>query len=184
MSTTIAKARLTVVDYRAQVSDDHAGIVQLIDGEIVTTMPKDWHARAMGLTFFVLKLMIKTGMLRIAPVNIYLEPEHYYEPDVFWVSPDNPNCKLGDDGFWYGAPDFVAEVLSPSTERYDRVSKFRIYEKHGVREYWLIDPEQKFIEVYALKEGKFARVGAYEEGETFTSPLFGVLFSVSDFFAA
>jgi Uma2 family endonuclease len=180
----IARTRLTVDDYRAQVSEDHAGIVQLIDGEIVTTMPKDWHQQAIIAGIIVLRTLIKIGRFSIAPVNVYLEPEHYYEPDVFWVSPDNPNCKLGDDGFWYGAPDFVAEVLSPSTARYDRVSKFRIYEKHGVREYWLIDPEQKFIEVYALKEGKFARVGAYEEGETFTSPLFGVLFSVSDFFAA
>lgn len=54
------------------------------------------------------------------------------------------------DQLKFPAPDLVVEVLSPSTEAIDRGIKFEAYALHGVREYWLIDPEQEFIEQYAL----------------------------------
>ena len=180
----LERIRLTVDDYRQQVPDDHAGIVELIDGEIVTTMPKQPHQVVIIATIILFKSLIKTGTFSIAPVNVFFETDEYYEPDVFWVSNENDHCKLGDDGFWYGAPDFIAEVISPSSIKHDRVTKFRVYERHGVREYWLLEPEQKVIEVFSLRDGKFERIGGYAEGESFESPLFGMTFQVSDFFAA
>lgn len=181
---TMEKVRLTVKEYREQVPDDHMGIVELIDGEIVTTMPKQWHQSAVLSAGIILRARLKHGTVGIAPVNVYFEAEQYYEPDVLWVSHENDRCKLGDDGFWYGAPDLIIEVISPSSGKYDRVTKFRIYEKHGVREYWLLEPELRIIEVFSLQNGQFVRVGGYVEGESFESPLFGLTFQVSDFFAA
>ncbi len=54
-----------------------------------------------------------------------------------------------------GAPDLVVEVLSLSTARNDRGKKFRAYERAGVREYWIVDPKKKSVEVYLLQDGKF-----------------------------
>jgi len=54
-----------------------------------------------------------------------------------------------------GAPDFVAEVLSRSTEMRDRVEKFQIYEKAGVKEYWIVDIWGRSVSVYRLQDGKF-----------------------------
>ena len=53
-----------------------------------------------------------------------------------------------------GAPDLVIEVLSPSTERHDRSVKFNLYERAGVREYWLVDPENRTIEQHLLQNGR------------------------------
>jgi len=181
---TREKRRLTVKEYREQIPEDHMGIVELIDGEIVTTMPKDSHQQMIGAAYRVLFPVLKNGTLRFAPVNMYFETEQYYELDIFWVSDKNDHCNRGEDGFWYGAPDFIIEVISPSSGRHDRVNKFRVYEKHGVREYWLMELELRIIEVFSLQNGQFVRVGGYVEGESFESSLFGLTFQVSDFFAA
>ena len=54
-----------------------------------------------------------------------------------------------------GAPDLVVEILSRSTGRYDRGHKRDVYEKHGVREYWIVDPIRLSLEQYVLTDGKF-----------------------------
>lgn len=60
---------------------------------------------------------------------------------------DNRGCK--------GAPDMVVEVLSPSTQRQDRMVKLNLYQKAGVREYWIVDPENKTVQVFQLIDGVF-----------------------------
>lgn len=62
-----------------------------------------------------------------------------------------------------GAPDFIVEILSPSTSKKDLNEKFRLYEKSGVSEYWIVDPGNKFIEVFHLQtEGSDS--GKYDDG--------------------
>ena len=95
------------------------------------------------------------------------------QPDLFWVSDDNAQCQIGEDGYWHGPPDFVADVLSPGTARLDKVEKFRLYQAHGVREYWIINPTDPYVEVFVLKGGEFHLLGVYGSDEAFTSPLFG-----------
>ena len=58
---------------------------------------------------------------------------------------DNRGCK--------GAPDMVLEVLSPSTQRRDRLIKLNLYQKAGVREYWMVEPETKTVQVFQLRDG-------------------------------
>ena len=60
-----------------------------------------------------------------------------------------------------GAPDFVVEVLSPSTRRRDITTKKEIYEKYGVKEYWIISPKDEAIEVYILRDGRYELDGVY-----------------------
>lgn len=73
------------------------------------------------------------------------------EPDITVVcDPD----KLDDIGC-KGAPDMVIEILSPSTARNDRITKYRLYERAGVREYWIVDPDTKTVNVHLLESGQY-----------------------------
>lgn len=62
--------------------------------------------------------------------------------------------KLDDIGC-KGAPDLVMEILSPTTQRHDRVTKFNLYQQAGVREYWIIDPAGKSVQVFVLEDGRY-----------------------------
>ena len=94
------------------------------------------------------------------------------QPDVIWIGPES-RCQAVGDQYWHGTPDLVVEVLSPSTAVRDRGYKFDLYERHGVREYWLVEPEGRFLEVYVLEDGRFVRRGLYQEVDDFTSPVLG-----------
>lgn len=73
-----------------------------------------------------------------------------YEPDLCFFA--NPTARtLTPDQMKFPAPDFIAEVLSPSTEETDRTLKCTDYAAHGVREYWLIDPDAETVEQYVLE---------------------------------
>ena len=89
---------------------------------------------------------------------LFLENEtEEYKPDMMVVcDPD----KARFDGV-HGAPDLVVEVLSPSTGRNDRGHKKDVYEKHGVREYWIVSPGDQFIEQYVLENGRFVLRDVY-----------------------
>ena len=80
-----------------------------------------------------------------------------YQPDMMVVCDKD---KLQDDGV-HGAPDLVVEVLSPSTGRNDKRHKKDVYEKHGVREYWIVSPGEQSIEQYVLEEGRFVLRDVY-----------------------
>jgi len=83
--------------------------------------------------------------------DVYLSETDRVIPDVMVVCDRNKIKRTGV----YGAPDLVIEVLSPGTEARDRGAKKDLYEKHGVREYWLVEPETRTVEVYLLDNGKF-----------------------------
>ncbi len=73
-------------------------------------------------------------------------------PDIIVVC--DPS-KLDDIGC-KGAPDLVMEILSPSTTRHDKFTKFNLYQRAGVREYWIVDPGDKTVQVFVLEDGHYA----------------------------
>ena len=85
------------------------------------------------------------------------------QPDVFIVS--DPQ-KLDARGV-RGAPDWLAEVLSPSTARHDQIRKIPVYERAGVREVWLIDPIDRTVSIYRLEAGRYGPATVLElKGQT------------------
>lgn len=83
-------------------------------------------------------------------------------PDIFAVC--DPS-KLDDIGC-KGAPDLVMEILSPSTKRHDRFTKFNLYQRAGVREYWIVDPDDKTVQVFVLEDGHYTAKDYGAVGDT------------------
>ena len=149
--------------------------IELIAGElIVSPTPKYKHQNIVGNLIVELK-KLPEGKAVISPMDVYLDDENVVQPDVFWVSGADSLCKLGADGYWHGAPDLVVEILSPSTAKRDHGVKFELYEKFGTREYWLIDPDAEFVEVFRRKQDAFVRYGVFGHDDSFA---LGVLPSV------
>jgi len=90
-------------------------------------------------------------------VALYLDEKNYFVPDGMVVC--DPAI-IQEDGV-HGAPDLVVEVLSPGTLQNDRSRKMQVYEKCGVKEYWLVDPANKAVEVYLPREGQYALADIY-----------------------
>ena len=159
--------------------------MELIDGEVIMSpAPIDEH-QVVAIAFLdLLRDIAPSGNRRFAPCDVHLGKHDVVQPDVFWVSKQNTACKLGADGYWHGAPDLVIEILSPGTALRDRREKFALYEKHGVREYWLADPATQLVEVYRLKDRKFERVGVFGPEDSFESAALDASIELNKVFAA
>ncbi|MBI5014562.1 MAG: Uma2 family endonuclease [Deltaproteobacteria bacterium] len=173
--------KLTYADY---VSWPEGERWELIDGEAydMTPAPTSRHQRISGRLFFVLE-----GALRgspcvpfYAPVNVVLSEVDVVQPDMLVVCDRDkitPDCIRG-------VPDLVVEILSPSTALKDRRSKKHLYERSGVREYLIVEPEARYVERFALEAG-----GSFGMGEIFGPPevlalksLQGIELALSDIF--
>ena len=165
-----AKTRLTADEYK-QLPETMQP-TELIDGEIIVSpAPLHIHQRlVMKLIQMLLPVVPDGGELVTAPDDVYLDAVNVVQPDVFLIMGEESLCKLGENGYLHGAPDLVCEILSPRTAIYDKREKFTLYEKHGVREYWLIDSANQWIEVFTRQEEKLILMGVYHQTK-FTSPL-------------
>lgn len=128
---------------------------EMLNGKIVAMSPRPAvnHNRVIGNIFYAFMgyLRGKTCEPFADGTDVYLTEKDRVVPDVMII------CKkeiIKRNGV-HGAPDLVVEVLSPGTEKRDRGYKKDLYEKSGVREYWLVEPETQTVEVYLLKDKKF-----------------------------
>lgn len=145
---------------------------ELIEGELVVRgVPKVNHQRVAFNIASLLREIVPSGEVFIPPLSVKFDDANYYQPDVIWVAEDSA-CKIGEDGF-NGPPDLVVEVLSPGTAKIDRGIKFQKYQHYAVREYWIVEPELAFLEVWQLVNGVFVQQGIYEADESFESPVLG-----------
>jgi len=157
---------------------------ELIDGEafLMAPAPTVSHQDIAGEVYYQLRNALHGKPCRalIAPVDVRLPRadeaderiDTVVQPDVLVVCDKK---KVSERGV-RGAPDWVLEVLSPSTAGHDQVRKLRIYERHGVREYWLVHPRDKVLTVYRLVDGQYGRPYTQElNGETPVGVLEGVV---------
>ena len=155
--------------------------VQLLNGEIVVSPPPvPAHQRLVFRLSTLLNSLIPAGEIFIAPIGLYLDEDNVPEPDIVWVGA-NSRCVIAEKRL-EGPPELIIEALSPSTARTDRGEKFTLYERYGVREYWLADPEAAYLEVFVLHEGRFVRQGAYGPEDSFQSPVLGQTVALSGIF--
>jgi len=155
--------RYTYADYLSWIDDVRR---ELIDGFIyVMSAPLRLHARITSRINTLIDSFIsnRKGKCQIyhAPFDVRLPIEGSKEDDKIYnvVQPDIcVVCDLTklDNRGCIGAPDLVVEVLSPSTSKKDWNEKFNLYEKAGVREYWIIDSKAKVVHIFLLQpDGKY-----------------------------
>jgi Uma2 family endonuclease len=120
-----------------------------------------------------------------APFDVILNPG---EHDDIVVQPDLgivcDKSKLENGKNCVGVPDMLVEILSPSTLQHDRFVKFNLYRKYGVKEYWIIDPEARYIEVFILKNGEYVRSVFGETAIVAVQTLPGLEINLADIFGA
>lgn len=178
-----AKTRITAEEYK-QLPETMQP-TELIDGEIIVSpAPLDYHQEILLNIAFVLRAVASPGgYIRVSPIDVQLDEHNVVQPDVMWVSGSESLCQRDAEGKrWYGGPDLVCEILSPGTAKRDKQDKFTLYEKYGVREYWLLDPANQWVEVYTRQDDKLMLVDVYHQ-TTFTSTLLQKPINTNDLFA-
>lgn len=165
----LVEKRYTVEDYEKL---PEGSPYQLIEGELVMSpAPIPYHQIVLGNLYTILRRELREkAFVLFAPVDLYLDEKNAYQPDLV-VLLKGSKARLTAKGI-YGPPDLVIELLSPSTAYYDLRVKKEVYERSGVKEYWIADPLKKSLELYANRSGKFELLTeAYEKGTVFSELL-------------
>ncbi len=147
----------TYGDYRTWPIDERW---ELIDGIAwnMSPAPNRFHQEIFGELFTQIKVFLKEKTCKVyaAPFDVLLpdrddqaedDVRTVVQPDISVICDRN---KLTDKGCT-GAPDWIIEILSPYTSKKDMLIKFDLYERHGVREYWIVDPGNRYVHVYVLE---------------------------------
>ena len=100
-----------------------------------------------------------------APLDVLLSKHDIVEPDIIFVS--NANAHILTEPNIQGTPDLLIEILSMDRD-YDRKKKYRLYERTGVSEYWIVDPFEDAVEIYRRHDATFTRI---DIADTLTTPL-------------
>jgi Uma2 family endonuclease len=163
--------KLTYADY--VLFPDDGLRHEIIDGEhYATPSPATRHQRIAGNLHYLLRHHLEThsiGEVFLAPVDMLLSDFDIVVPDLVYVS--RARAHLITRKNLQGAADLVIEILSPSTRPRDERLKRELYERSGVEEYWLVDPDRDVIEVYLRSAAGFQDPVSYGKTDLLTTPL-------------
>lgn len=139
---------------------------ELIDGQLYSMAPPSRvHQEIISAINTIIYNYIKSkdGNCKVYPapfaVNLDADSKNWIEPDISVIC---DKSKLTERGC-SGAPDWIIEVISPSTQSHDYLKKLWLYQKHNVREYWIVNPATKSVMVYDFEHGESASYTFDEE---------------------
>ena len=174
--------RFTYRDYLQLPEGDRR---ELIEGDFyVVPAPNIKHQDAVANLGTALRGFVRSGRLGQvvwAPTDVVLSSESVVQPDILFVS--NERRDIITEANVSGAPDLVVEILSPSTAERDRDLKLNLYAKHGVREYWIVDPVEETVEVIELGVEGATSVRRYDAGSVESALIPGFAILLDDVFA-
>lgn len=170
----VLSKNLTYKEFRELDFDDNDPFwYELINGQLVKKYsPSIQHqriSRKIGGALDNYANQTQSGEMFYAPLDVVLDDNNSYHPDIFFIKNERSFILDAKEQVVIGAPDLVVEILSKSTAVYDKGVKKDNYEKNGVREYWLIDPRNKSVEIYALIQQRYQLVTYQEETGTLSS---------------
>ena len=174
-STHVATAqpdvKLTYEDYCAAPADER---YELLDGELIMVpAPNLKHQMVSAEIYAQLREFIKDralGTLLYAPCDVLFSDNDVVQPDLLFVSRQREHL-LRDGQKVQGAPDLVVEILSPSTADRDQGEKLALYARHGVTEYWLVDPIAETVSIHRQRAGVLVPIQTFGRNQTLRSPL-------------
>jgi Uma2 family endonuclease len=140
--------------------------IELSEGELVMPPhPTHTHQQIVGKLYRTIYDFVAErdlGTVQFGPLPVRLWPGKIRQPDILFVAREHSD-RIGEQA--YGPPDLVVEVLSPGTRRIDRLEKTVEYARAGVREYWIVDPDGRTVEVFVLRDGAYELLGKWGGGE-------------------
>jgi Uma2 family endonuclease len=148
---------------------------ELIDGEhYVTPSPNLGHQNIAGNIYTLIRAYLQRrplGKVYFAPLDVVFSHVDVVEPDLLYVS--HARQEILTAANIQGAPDLVVEIGSPGTRRRDEKLKHQLYERFGVAEYWIVDPDVDVVRVFRLVDGRYDRVQelSLAQGDVLTTPL-------------
>lgn len=176
METVISNTKVSVSEFSKMLFDDDDNYYyELINGEMIRkSAPTPMHQRISRKVMIILDRFInekKIGEIFQSPVDVYLDEYNKPQPDLVFISVSK-KAIITNDGI-IGVPDLIIEIISPTSVIRDRVEKKNLYERMGVKEFWLIDPQYEEIEIYTLQNNRYELLSAATtlEGD-FKSALF------------
>ena len=177
--------RWTFDELAAEVPESNQPM-ELWDGELVMSpSPPFYHQEIVARFYEKLKERVtrnRAGKVVFTPIDMILSSRRVTQPDVLFISSSRLHIIQEQVR---GAADLVAEVISPGSRHRDRIEKRDLYEQHGVKEYWLIDPEAQTVEVLFLEAGEYRLIGRWRPGEQAQSRLLdGLTLEVSELFGS
>lgn len=182
---SVTRVRLTYEEYISLPEDTRP--CELINGELyMPPAPTRRHQRILINLLHAIDRFVREkdlGEVYIAPLDVVLDRARplILRPDLLFVS--HARRHILQERI-EGAPDLVVEILSPGSALRDRTEKTVWYGQYGVREYWLVDPETRAIEVRRLSAEGYEPLGVYEFGQILTSEvLSGLALPVDSIFA-
>lgn len=153
----VRSTHLTYDDY-LQFPDDGKRH-EIIEGDhFMTPAPRTKHQSISGNLATVMISFLKQhklGKVLTAPSDVIFSDENVVQPDLLFVSAKRAAIVTDDNT--QGAPDLLVEILSESSRKRDEVTKRKLYERFGVKEYWIIDPELETVKVFKLVQQKYHR---------------------------
>lgn len=174
MERTAPSVRMTYDDLLALPDDGLRH--ELIDGEhFVSPSPGSAHQLIIGNLHVLIREFLRehpVGVVMLAPFDVVFSQHDVVGPDLIYFSQQRFKAVVGEKNA-SGAPDLAIEVLSPFSRRRDEVLKRRLYERTGVQEYWVVDPDLEAVKVYRLVDGRYVRAAelSSEQGDSLTTPL-------------
>lgn len=134
-------------------------LAELIDNRLyMSPSPIFSHQDVLAEIAFQLRQFLnEKGKVVLAPFDVKLDKErNAVQPDIVVILKNNPNQIR--DGRYSGVPDLLVEILSPGNKDHDLITKKDLYEKFGVKEYWVVDPDTKLALGFSLKEGHYDKL--------------------------
>ena len=148
---------------------------EIIDGEhYVTPSPNKGHQLLVGRLFFEIELFLRAhpgmGQVFLSPFDVVFSKWDVVEPDLLFVAADQEDILTEKNV--QGAPALVVEIASPGTRRRDEQIKRQLFDRGGVREYWIVDPDAHIVRVFRRQpDGSLAAIAELARETVLTTPL-------------
>ena len=192
MTTEATGAKMAAMRWTSHDLDllpDDGKRYEIVDGELYISRQPHWHHQFVANQIWELlqqwSRKTKAGMANSAPGVIFAEDDDV-APDVVWISRARLAKAIQPDGKLHAAPELVVEILSPGSinAARDREAKLKLYSRHGILEYWIVNWQERYLEVYRRENAALKLQSTLYEGDMLQSPhLPGFSCQVSQIFA-
>ena len=183
----ILEKKMTWQEFREmEVDEQDNSIYELINGILMRrTSPSIKHQIVSRNLTEALGLFLKAnpiGQYLYAPTDVFFDEHNGVVPDVSFVKKERLFV-IENGEYINGAPDLIIEIISPGSVKRDRVEKKELYEKFAVKEYWLIDPANKTVEIFTIQKNAYILKAFLEmEGQLTSDMLQGFEIDLSELF--